>query len=182
MIIFRISNDDITNNVEILCPTNHYSKQLFNLKSKTIFIVENNGFFEPIMLFKRGSQNIKIKNYSFSLESKLISEELKTTIKNILNYTLYCRPEFDKNYKNIYTFKNNVNSQVIIDKLREKKIKINKQLLNFNNQVVGLEIVYKNMNVFIPTSPSNITDPDSIDIVLLSDYINIILMWIQEIA
>ena len=30
IIIFQIPNDDITNNVQLLCPTNHYSKEFYN--------------------------------------------------------------------------------------------------------------------------------------------------------
>jgi len=52
LVILQISNRDITNNIEVLCPTNHYAKDWFDDNKKTAILVKrevkNNIFFEPI--------------------------------------------------------------------------------------------------------------------------------------
>ena len=168
MVIFNIPENDVTNNVEIICPTNHYSKQFFNPKAKTIFIVQKGNYFEPILSFKNNTD--KPKEYAFSLQDNKLSKTLRTAIKNISEYVLYCIPEFDSTYKNVYKFESNINAEKIASTLTKQKIKVNKQILNLNNQVIALEVNYKDNNLYIPTRPSNVMK--NIDIVLLNDYIN----------
>ena len=40
LIIFKLPNDDITNNVELLCPSNHYSNEFYETRKPTVFIVK----------------------------------------------------------------------------------------------------------------------------------------------
>ena len=51
LVVFEIPEDDLTGNVEIICPTNRYSKVLFSDKRLTFMLVKRNSFFEPIYLY-----------------------------------------------------------------------------------------------------------------------------------
>ena len=48
MVILDITPDDITNKIQIICPTNHYLNHLFNEKLGTIIIIKNGNYYEPI--------------------------------------------------------------------------------------------------------------------------------------
>ena len=37
IIILEISQDDITNNIKVICPSNHFSNEFFNTKKKQYF-------------------------------------------------------------------------------------------------------------------------------------------------
>ena len=45
LLIFSNPNDDITNKIQLICPTNHYSDNFYDETVKTLMIYNKNGFF-----------------------------------------------------------------------------------------------------------------------------------------
>ena len=168
LVIFRENQIDITNQVEILCPTNHYSNTIYNFKHQTLFIYQNRNYFEPLLLFKSKVDEPKIKQFGFTISDNSIKGDLKNTLQQIKESIVKCEPYDDFNYKNTYVFKNNLNAKRIYDIFTNNNISILKQVLNFNSQIIGLVIKYKNIELFVPTNPSNIFDND-VEIVFVDD-------------
>jgi hypothetical protein len=52
IILIHIPDDDITNNVQVICPTNAYSGEVFDINRKTIFIMKRDTYYEPIYLLE----------------------------------------------------------------------------------------------------------------------------------
>ena len=48
LLIFSNPNDDITNKIQLICPTNHYSDNFYNENRKTLMVYSKNNFFEPL--------------------------------------------------------------------------------------------------------------------------------------
>ena len=48
LLIFSNPNDDITNKIQLICPTNHYSDDFYNENRKTLMVYSKNNFFEPL--------------------------------------------------------------------------------------------------------------------------------------
>jgi hypothetical protein len=61
LVIIEIPDDDVTDNVEIICPSNHYSDELFNIKKPTVILMKKNNYFEPIYIYKDIETDIIIK-------------------------------------------------------------------------------------------------------------------------
>ena len=53
LIILRSPDDDVTSKIELICPTNHYSKEVYDMNKKTIFLYTKNGLFEPIYKYTK---------------------------------------------------------------------------------------------------------------------------------
>jgi len=76
MVILETKDDDLTGNVGVICPTNHYSMSFFDVNKKTIILIKRENIYEPIVTYED-----KIKQYvilrRFSIKYKGILPELK---------------------------------------------------------------------------------------------------------
>ena len=48
LIILEIPEDDPTNNIELVCPTNHYSVHAFDARKRSLILIKRENFFEPV--------------------------------------------------------------------------------------------------------------------------------------
>ena len=46
LIILEVPDDDITGNIQIICPTNHYSKVLFDETKKSLILFKSGYYYE----------------------------------------------------------------------------------------------------------------------------------------
>ena len=56
LVILEMSNSDLTDNVKVICPSNHYSKEFFDINKKTLILIKNENFYEPIYAFEDKQQ------------------------------------------------------------------------------------------------------------------------------
>ena len=52
LLILEWRSEDVTDNIHVLCPTNHYSSELFNPMRRTALILKRDRYFEPIFRFE----------------------------------------------------------------------------------------------------------------------------------
>ena len=52
LVIFKLPKNDITNNVELLCPTNHYSSEFYEARKPTLIIMKEDNYYEPIYSYQ----------------------------------------------------------------------------------------------------------------------------------
>ena len=163
LVILQISNRDITNNIEVLCPTNHYTKDWFDDNKKTAILVKrevkNNIFFEPIYEIL----NVKPRIFNNLFTMKPISGEPATTrlsqipvtIRKILTkiktaYDSQCKPynsipregtpNASKKFIKLYEFDRNIMLGELKPRLVRGNFNILNQILNFDGKVIGLFI------------------------------------------
>ena len=158
IVIFQIPNDDITNNVQIICPSNHYSKEFYNSDKSTIIMMKEDGYYEPI--------------YSYTIKEKLdivtIFEEggskMSATMKRVMNeiikpfFNTICRPL--DSMPNIYKAKRALTLPDLYVKLNYYDYSIKKLVLNFNSKVIGVvaEEPKTEREGFIPCYPSSVDE------------------------
>jgi hypothetical protein len=170
IIIFQIPNDDITNNVQLICPTNHYSKEFYNSDKSTIIMMKEDNYYEPI--------------YSYTIREKLdiitIFEEggskISPTMKRVLNeiikpfFNTICRPL--DSMPNVYKAKRSIPLFKLINELEKIKYKLEKLVVNFNNKVIGViaEEPKTKRSGFIPCYPSSIPENEEVNnIIFMND-------------
>ena len=170
IVIFQIPNDDITNNVQIICPTNHYSKEFYNSDKSTIIMMKSDGYYEPI--------------YSYTIKDKLDivtvfeegSTKMSPTTKRVMNeiikpfFNTICRPL--DSMPNIYRAKRGIILIDLYNKLNYYDYKLNKIVLNFNSKAIGVvaEEPKTGRSGFIPCYPSIIDELlKDIDTVYMTD-------------
>ena len=173
LVIFQLPHDDITNNVQLLCPTNHYSNEFYEARKPTIILMKEDGFYEPIYSYTNNNKKLivakEFKEYDPQL-SKTIRAIFKEIIKPFFN--LICRPL--ESMPNVYKAKRSLLLYNLIQKLDKYDYIIIKLVMNFNNKVIG--VVAEEPSVlkkqgFIPCYPSALDEDlkKDLDYVFMTD-------------
>lgn len=172
MVILNISNIDMTNNIELICPTNHYQSHMYNSRKKTIIIIKHENIFEPVYLFERTLNRLEIVKYFTEYDRKL-TKTLRSVFAKIIKPMLKdkCVP-LSVYPKSKYRFKQPILLDELIKKLKKRDYIIKKQILNYEGKVIGV-IAYDYelaTEGYIPCYPSALTsltkedvEPDCID-------------------
>lgn len=153
LVIIEINNDDITNNAQIICPTNHYSDNLFDVNKKTIILMKIGNYYEPIYILEdKVSQYSIIKRYSLKFKDllpnlKVILETIKKSINN------KCMPL--ASMPNVYKFNKNINLERLTYLLHLKNYQLQSQVINYNGKVIGVLASKNGVQGFIPCYPSS---------------------------
>jgi hypothetical protein len=139
IILIHIPDDDITNNVQVICPTNAYSGEVFDVNRKTIILMKRDTYYEPIYLFESKSSGKFSVLGRFAIKSKTLMPKIKHVIENIRDlYFSYCRLHASQPRE--YKYKMNQPASVIAKIVKDAGFEINSQVLNFNGKVIGLQI------------------------------------------
>jgi hypothetical protein len=164
LIIFDIPEDDLTMNINIVCPSNHYSSQFFDIKKPLLFLVKREKYFEPIYLMQKIEKKNKLgfgftTVKTFSLEKGGLISNIKNMAEKILIPIMENKcGVFSSKPKRVYKFDFSPLLDNLIKDLVSKNYEIKKQVLNFQGKVIGLLVNNSDGNPgFIPCYPSAIT-------------------------
>ena len=139
IILIHIPDDDITNNVQVICPTNAYSGEVFDANRKTIIIMKRDTYYEPIYLFESKSNGKFSVLGRFAIKSKTLMPKIKHIIETIRDiYFSYCRLHASQPRE--YRYKMNKPVHIISKMLTDAGFKITAQVMNYNSKVIGLQI------------------------------------------
>ena len=169
LIILQISNRDITNNIEVLCPTNHYSNGFFDSNRETAILikrtVKETNIFEPIYEIRElkprkvtclfNIKNTAIRKYvnqsGVEVKEAALPPVLKKIITNIKNaYDGQCKPynsipregtaNASKKFPRLYEFSRNIHLYELKEKVARGGFTILNQILNYDGRVIGIFI------------------------------------------
>jgi hypothetical protein len=167
--ILEITNQDITNNVEILCPTAPYTIPLFNTSKEIAILIKQDTIFEPIYLFEKHQSAINAVldlkyTKTFSAKTKSVGH-LPIIMKMIQKLTTKnCSPFMEQRIG--YQFKRNISAFEIQSLLIKNNLplQIKSQVLNFQGKIIGFLVQWKgdpdilltkNADIFVPVFPSS---------------------------
>jgi hypothetical protein len=163
LIILQIPNDDLTDNVEIICPTVSMSNKSFDSKKETVVLIKQEQFYEPIYLYTENDGVIHlVKSFTEKSAMKPIIKTMQT-IKSLTKK--YCSSQPSK--PTIYRFKQNLPANEIYKILKNNDYRVQYQISNYQGKIIGLYVTYfKEINhgatstqlkgVYIPTFPSSL--------------------------
>ena len=57
----EITNNDITQNVQLICPTNHYAKTFYHARKSSFILLKQGDYYEPIYLYEDAETQIKVQ-------------------------------------------------------------------------------------------------------------------------
>jgi hypothetical protein len=173
IVILEITDNDSTNNISLICPTNHYSNEFYEARKKTLIIMKKVGkkgiFFEPIYSYKDEETKIKVERL-FSEYDPHLSKTMRAIFKKLIKPILQnkCLPLSSIPNMSEYKFKRPISLSLLIESLNKAKYEIIQQVINYNNKVIG--ILAKNTNGktgFIPCYPSSVDE--TYDYILISN-------------
>ena len=161
LIIIEVLKDDITNNVEILCPTNHYSSSYFDKNKHTVILIKQEQYYEPIYTYKEIEKGKLELNNIFNIKDNNLLDTIKKFIIEMNEYFKKCAPL--PSLPTIYNYKENVSLDILKKELKYvKSYVLNHYVINYNGKVIGVNITVNNgMTGFLPCYPSNIPTDNS---------------------
>jgi hypothetical protein len=71
LIILEIPENDITNNIELVCPTNHYSVNAYDTRKRSLILIKRETYFEPIYGYFNNGKKIHITKSFSEYDKKL---------------------------------------------------------------------------------------------------------------
>jgi hypothetical protein len=157
LIILEIPEDDATNNINLVCPTNHYSVNVYDARKRSLILIKRENYFEPIYGYRNDGNKIYITK-TFSEFDRKLPKTLRAVFSKIIKPTIgeKCRAFLSK--PNEYRFKEAPILDKLIKELINKKYKIITQVLNFQGKVIGVMVKNKEgLEGFIPCFPSSLT-------------------------
>lgn len=174
LIILEFENNDITNNVSVVCPTNAYSKNVFDPRKRSMVLLKRNEFYEMITIvqntFDKKSNlinpNVCIKHNYRVTELFKHNGNIMNTLDKIMNVILNntkqkCSPL--QSIVKTYQFKQNINAETILDYFNKTnkqqfQYEINSQVINYQGKVIALIIRsdVDNIQFYLPCYPSSI--------------------------
>ena len=151
LVILEVLNNDSTNNVNIICPTNIFSTNKYSSWKQTMIVIKQDNYYEPIYYFNKKSKQITVEK-SFNELSSTLNNVIVKRIKPILESS--CGPK-GFNSK-IYTFTQPDSLSDTIEQLKSRSYTILKQVVNFQGKVIGMFAKDENgYTGIIPCYPSN---------------------------
>ena len=160
LIILEIPDTDSTMNVEIVCPSNHYSQDIWDSRKSSVFIIKKNNQFEPIFsMFKKKKKLIiqEIIGKYFTEFNKELPSNIKIILTKIIKpiYLQNCKP-LNSNPEH-YEFYLPIDLNKIIKEINKKHYTIISQVINFNGKMIGIKVKNKkDVEGIIPCNPSSI--------------------------
>jgi hypothetical protein len=158
LIILEIPEDDITNNIELVCPTNRYSTHIYDVRKRSLILIKRENYFEPIYGYRNDlDRNIIQITKTFSEYDRKLPKTLRAVFTKIIKPTLGERCRIFPSNKE-YKFKHPELLDNLIISLIDKGYTIIKQVLNFQGKVIGLLTKSpKGLEGFVPCYPSSLT-------------------------
>jgi len=171
LVILEISNSDATNNIELVCPVNQYSSEIYDPRKKTLILLhmekKDGDYFEPIYAY-RDEEKTKIITRTFSEYDTNLPRQMKNVFKKLIKPLLRntCVPLASK--PNEYTFKHALVLEKMVDILQKMQYSVETQIVNYQGKVISL--VIKNAaeeKGVVPCYPSALIS--TLSYVLMSD-------------
>ena len=191
LILLELVNDDITDKINIICPSNSFSGEPYSINKDTTLIIKQDDKYEPIYLVeylgdakskpatatsksKSSKNTISISKF-FKKNTKPIPEINKIINKIIKNIQDHCSPRPIPILKH-YDFVRNKQLKEVIEILNSLNYIIVNQVLNYNSKIIALMVQSKTEKrelYYVPCYPSNILiDMATKDVKLI---------WISEV-
>ena len=83
LIILEMPEDDGSNNIDLVCPTNHYSSHAYDSRKNSLFLIKRENWFEPIFSF-RNNNGTQIISPTFDETNSNLRDVFEKVIKPTL--------------------------------------------------------------------------------------------------
>ena len=157
LIILEVMDNDITNNIEFICPTNHYSVHNYDTRKRCIILIKHDNYFEPVYSYRNEETKISIVKTFNELDPNL-SKSLRAVFKKIIKPIMKDKCSALTSRNGVYKFQRPPLLDNLILDLTKKNYTVLYQILNFQGKVIGVNAKdVDGQTGFIPCFPSSLT-------------------------
>lgn len=152
LVILEIKANDIIDRIELVCPTNLYSRNQYDAAKDTVILLKHDEFYEPIYMYESASGAPKVTRF---FSNGNVPDSVSDMLKRVEHATRkYCPglPSLPK----IYRFSNPVPIQRLLAALVKIGARVESQVVNYQGKTIGLMVVEKGVReaVYVPCAPS----------------------------
>jgi len=158
LVIMDIPHNDITNNIDILCPMNTYSANIYKKDRGTILILKHDNFYEPIYFYEGKEKKTGESEGPVKIFTNLGSTEELKNVRKVLNMIMNvserkCKPIHSR--PRLYTIKENVFAISLKKNIEDLGYTIKSQVMNYNGKIIALmAMTSDNKVIYLPCFPS----------------------------
>ena len=145
MVILDILKNDNTANVSFICPTNSYASNKFIKKRKTIILIKNENYYEPIGLYHIGNNEEEVFSLSLSIFDSDGASALAGTKKllSLVERVMQKCVTHENNPKH-HTIEKNITLKDLVKVLQSKnfasRLEMKKLIINYHNKVIAVMV------------------------------------------
>ena len=156
LVIVEITDNDITDNTEFICPTNSYTNTYYDPSRDTILLIKQGDFYEPVYFYRTDERGQPLINMKPFLSDRNMTSQFANLLRifdNDLNKKCKALPSMPKTY----SFRENISVEKIIDSINEFQYHIVKQVSNYKHKIIGLLVkpyMEHEHEYYVPTLPS----------------------------
>ena len=164
LVLLQISDNDITDNVELICPTNSYASNMYDVRRETVIMLKHGAFYEPIYQYEivEDAENVNDQGKTIRSNETYSHQQANPELKRVLNVIQntmgkYCKPR--ASMPNVYKYKSNIIASRLTHLLTSNGYIIQSQIVNYRRKVIGIMIKdasEREWSVFVPCFPSSI--------------------------
>jgi hypothetical protein len=171
LVILEPANHDITDNVQLICPTNHYSQNVYDPKKPTVILIKQQSYYEPVYVYYHESEKDKVtktltgyflkdntpQKYDEKLHGpKTYIRELTMKINRVLDIIQkstrqLCPPKAAM--PRIYEFRRNIGAEDLYQILVAHHYTVDFQILNYQQNVIGFVVSKPELRVGVNRTP-----------------------------
>ena len=159
LIILHKANEDITDKIEVICPSNAYSTTSYIPSKKTLILYVDNSNYEPLLEYTLYDQK-NAKKYKKKININIFFKETQSHphIHKLLEntnalYMHHCKPI--KSTEEI-VFVSNLPATLVREHLKVHKYKIEYDIVDYHLKIVGFMVSKDKNRSIVPVYPSNI--------------------------
>ena len=128
-------------------------------------MIKRDKYYEPIYIYKDVQKQIEIKK-QFKVDDDDLLSNIRIVLNKVKEYTNnYC--VISKTMK-VNEYETNISGGELLELLRSiDGLQIKKQVMNFNNKIIGFEVLYNELEGYLPCYPSGLLE--DIDISFINE-------------
>ncbi len=170
LVILEIVNNDITNNIKVVCPTHSNNKKYYDPRKETLILIKYDDYYEPLYMYNE-------KDGKITTTRSFNSHTAMKNIKHILNIiektnNKYCvsHPSLPK----VYKFIKNIGVEDLFTKVKTLNYNVVYQVLNYQGKVIGIVVSEEgseqDKKIYVPCYPSaQIQQMDDIEEIFINE-------------
>ena len=154
MVIIELSRKDITDSVELICPSNHYAATFFDPKKSVMLILKIDNYYEPIYAYKTTATEITITR-TFNMTYKDVMPNIKYVL-SLIKKTFNTKCAALASMPRVYKFEAPIVLEKLINELQLHNYVIDAQVMNYDSKIIGVVAINNedNSKGFVPCYPS----------------------------
>ena len=141
LVLLSKPDNDMTQNVDLVCPSIVYSSQIFDMKKESAIVLLHNGFYEPIYMLERTDKENERTTKFFLSKNSSVLNGLMNRVMNMVHETIQtqCSP---KPSLKTYTFERPIYLSDLVATLENLKSTyvITGHVWNYSGKIIGLQV------------------------------------------